>query len=233
MGGLYFLYPKKDKNKVYCYLAIGLPIDPVIVTLGVLIVNLRGRLMDIKYILIMGALLIALYFWYASIISKRNKALEALSGVDVQLKKRSNLIPNILTIAKKYMEHEKTLLEEITQLRGRGDEPYDLKNSDAVKEHLSTASLLSGKMSKFMLSVENYPDLKASETMLQAQQTYNECEEHIAAARRFYNSSVTSIRNAIQVFPGNVIASIAGVSDMPFFEADEPAKKPVNALDHL
>jgi LemA protein len=187
---------------------------------------------DTNIIIILAALALA-YFWYASIISKRNKALEALSGIDVQLKKRSNLIPNILKIAKKFMDHEKALFVEVTRLREKLAEGYDQKDPNKVKEHLATAEDLSSKMSGFMVQVENYPDLKSDQTMIQAQQTYNEVEAQISAARRFYNSAVSALRNAIQIFPGNIIAKIAGVSSMPFYEADEESKKPIDASSIL
>lgn len=179
-------------------------------------------------VLVVGPLLL-LYIWYASIIGKRNKSKEALSGIDVQLKKRSNLIPNILKIAKKFMEHEKSLLTEITELRAKTDEDYNQNDKEAVQQHFSIAKQLAGKMGQLMVAVEDYPDLKSDQTMLHAMQTYNEVEEQIAAARRFYNSAVTSLNNAVQIFPGNIIANMAGVSEMPFYEAEEAAKVPVNA----
>ena len=184
-------------------------------------------------LIVVGVVLAGLYFWYASIIGKRNKVLEALSGIDVQLKKRSNLIPNILTIAKKFLEHEKTLLTDITELRSRTDQEYDVKDAGAVKEHLGLAGQLAGKMGKFMITVEAYPDLKSDQTMIQAQQTYNEVEAQIAAARRFYNSSVTALNTAVQIFPGNLIAGMAGVVSFPFYEAEEEARAPVDAGDYL
>lgn len=173
------------------------------------------------------------YFWYVGIVTKRNKAQEALSGVDVQLKKRSNLIPNILKIAKKFMEHEKSLLTEITELRAKVEKDYDENDKEAVREHLAAADQLAGKMNGLMVQVENYPDLKSDQTMIQAMQTYNEVEEQIAASRRFYNSAVTLLNNSVQIFPGNIIAGMAGVSEMPFYEAEEEAKIPVNADDYL
>jgi len=182
--------------------------------------------------IIIAPLIIA-YFWYAGIITKRNKVNESLSGVDVQLKKRSNLIPNILKIAGKFMEHEKSLLTEITGLRTKANEEYNKTDKEAVTEHLAVAEQLAGKMGKLMISVEAYPDLKSDQTMIQAMQTYNEVEEQIAASRRFYNSAVTLLNNAVQIFPGNIIASMAGVSEMPFYEAEESAKAPVNVDDYL
>lgn len=184
-------------------------------------------------LIIIGVIAGGAYFWYASIISKRNKALETLSGIDVQLKKRHDLIPNVVKLAKKFMEHEKGLLEEITELRSQAVKGYTPEDSDSLSKHLSVEQLLSGKMGQLMVAVEDYPDLKSDETMLQAQRTYNEVEEQISAARRFYNASVTSLNNSVQIFPGNIIARKVKISAMPFFETDEASKAPVNADDIL
>lgn len=186
-----------------------------------------------EILVIVGLVLAAAYFWYVTIIGRRNKALESLSGVDVQLKQRSNLIPNILKIANKMMEHEKELMSEITQLREQAEKNYDPKDVSAVRDHLASSEKLAGKMGQFMLRMEQYPDIKSDQTMVQAQQTYNEVEAQIAAARRFYNASVTSLNNAVQIFPGNIIAGIASVAEMPFYEGDEASKAPVDAAAFL
>lgn len=183
--------------------------------------------------IILGVGLLFLYFWYTSIISRRNSAKEALSGIDVQLQKRGELIPNILTIAKKFMEHEKSLLEEITELRTQQAKGYDETDANAVKEHLDIAQHLQGKMQQLMVQVENYPELKSDQTMVTAMQSYNEVEAQIAAARRFYNSAVKSLNNSIEIFPGSVIASFISVDAMPFYEATAESLKPVNASDYL
>lgn len=183
--------------------------------------------------IVFGVVVVGLYIWYASIISKRNRALEALSGIDVQLRLRTNLIPNVLTIAQKFMDHEKALLTEITALRSRADADYDPKDAAAVKEHLDAAGALGARMGQLMVQVEAYPDLKSDETMLQAQRTYNETEAQIAAARRFYNSAVSSLNNAVQIFPGSLIAGLAKVQAMPFYETDEASREPVSAGDYL
>jgi LemA protein len=175
------------------------------------------------------AVLVIFYMWYASIISKRNKMQEALSGVDIQLQKRSDLIPNILKIAKKFMEHETNLFSEVVRLREKLSADYNKNNSAEVKEHLAASAQLSGVMGGFMAKLENYPELKSNQNMLQAQQTYNEVEAEIAAARRFYNSAANALRNSIQIFPGNIIAKIAGVKMMPFYEAEASAKAAVDA----
>lgn len=182
---------------------------------------------------ILLAVVAILYFWYAGIIRKRNRVNEALGGIDVQLTMRSDLIPNILTIAKKFMEHEKSLLETITQLRTQASAPYDKGDATAIANHLSAAEALSSQMGQLKIAVEAYPTLKSDQTMIQAMQSYNEVEAQLAAARRFYNAAVTALNNAVQIFPGNLIAGYAGVSAMPFYEAAEAARAPVNAKDFL
>ena len=84
-----------------------------------------------------------------------------------------------------------------------------------------------------MVRVEAYPDLKSDQTMVQAMQTYNEVEAQIAAARRFYNSAVTALNNSVQIFPGNIIANVARVTEMPFYETDKAARAPIDASDYL
>ena len=188
--------------------------------------------MEILLIIIL-VLAVGGYMWYAGIIAKRNGAKEALSSIDVQLQKRGELIPNILKIAKKFMDHEQSLLTEITELRTAVAKEYDKGDSDAVKEHLAIADKLAGKMGGLMVQVENYPDLKSDQTMMTAMQSYNEVEAQIAAARRFYNSSVTALNNSVEIFPGNIIANMAGVTVMPFYEAPAETLVPVNADDIL
>jgi len=189
--------------------------------------------MENPIVIIALAVVAILYFWYAGIIKKKNKAKEALSGIDVQLKKRSDLIPNILKIAKKYMEHEKELITKVTELRSQADSDYDEGDAEAVKAHLKASEALGSNLGKLMIAVEAYPDLKSNENMLQAQQTYNEVEEHIAASRRFYNASVTALNNSIEIFPGSFLAGFAKAKPMPFYEVDEASKEPVNASDYL
>ena len=173
------------------------------------------------------------YLWYVSLIKKRNTGREALSGIDVQLKKRSNLVPNILKIAQKYMDHEQALLSEITELRTLATKGYDDVDPESVKQHLHVSEKLNQKMSQLMVSVENYPELKSDNTMLQAMQTYNEVEAQLSAARRFYNSAVSELNTAVEIFPGSIIASMAKVKVMPFYEADETAKASIDAADYL
>ena len=185
-------------------------------------------------VMIIGVVLvILLYVWYSRIIRNKNQVYEALAGIDVQLKNRSNLIPNILTIANKFMEHERELISSVTELRTQSTADYDSGDAQAVKEHMELASALTSEMGKLMISVEAYPELKSDQTMQQAQLSYNEVETKIAAARRFYNTAVGQLNNSIEIFPGNIVAKYVNVSPMPFFEADEGSKAPIDASSIL
>ncbi|QYJ78745.1 LemA family protein [Shewanella acanthi] len=186
-----------------------------------------------KLLLGLTLIFIVAYLWYVSLVKKRNTALEALAGIDVQLAKRADLVPNILKIAKRFMEHEKSLLTEITELRSQLTRSYNKIDPSAVKDHIAQAEQLNEKMATLMLSVENYPELKSDNTMLEAMQTYNEVEAHISAARRFYNSAVSELNTAVEIFPGSIIASIAKIKVMPFYEVSEASKAPVDAGEYL
>lgn len=186
--------------------------------------------------LIIVAIVICLvgYFLYARLIRYRNQALEALSSIDVQLRQRHDLIPNALKLANKFMSHERNLLDNLTRLRTEAQEPYDPKDEKAVGKHLSAEGGLQTGMRQLFAVAENYPELRSSETIVQAQQTFNEVEGHIAAARRFYNSAVTQLNNAVQIFPSSAIARMIDIKAMPFFEIEEEAaRQPIDADDYL
>ena len=96
-------------------------------------------------------------------------------------------------------------------------------------------SLLNQKLNDFKISLENYPDLKSNQTMITAMQSMNEVEEHISAARRFYNSNVNQLKNAVEIFPGNIVAALLGINyaDTPFFEISDVEKQPINSADYF
>lgn len=199
---------------------------------------MKGFLMlDISIVFIvvsavLGLIVLAiLYNLYVKIIKKKNKVKEAMGGIDVQLRKRYDLIPNILTIAQKFMEHERGLMEDITQLRTAASSIRS--NSDNIAKKIELDNAISSKMSQLLVNVENYPQLKSDQTMVQAMETYAEVEEHIAAARRFYNSAVNDLNNAVEIFPSSVIASALGISACPFFETEDSMRNPVNAADYF
>ena len=102
---------------------------------------------------------------------------------------------------------------------------------DTISEKINLDNQIANKMGQLMVNVENYPQLKSDQTMIQAMQTYSEVEEHIAAARRFYNSAVNDLNNSVEIFPSSVIASALNIKAYPFFEVEESAKKSVNAAD--
>ena len=185
--------------------------------------------LNIIVIIVAIALLFIIYSMYVSVIQKKNKVMEAFSSIDVQLKKRYDLIPNILTMANKFMEHEKGLFEEITKLRTQAMQlPADMDN---MSKKIQLDSQIKGLMGQVMVSVENYPELKSDQSMTMAMQTYNEVEEHIAAARRFYNSAVLELNNAVEIFPSSIFASMVGAKKQEFFQADEAERKAVSASE--
>lgn len=176
-------------------------------------------------------IIIFLYGLYTQLIQKRNKVKEAMGGIDVQLNKRYSLIPNILTIANKFMEHERGLMEEITKLRSQA---YQIKSdANTIEQKIKLDNQIASRMGQLMVNVENYPQLKSDQTMMQAMQTYAEVEEHIAAARRFYNSAVNELNNAVEIFPSSIIAGSLGIKSYPFFEASEVAKAEINASNYF
>lgn len=183
--------------------------------------------------IVVGLAVIA-YAWYISLITRRNRAREALSSIDVQLRKRHDLVPNVLKLARKFMSHEKELLDSLTALRSQAQASYRVDVPEDVAKHLAAEGALQSGLGRLFAVAENYPDLRSSETIITAQHTYSEVEGHIAAARRFYNSAVTRLNNAIQIFPGSIIAGWANVRAMPFFELEDAAvREPVDADQYL
>lgn len=187
--------------------------------------------LTIVYAIISLVVVFGAYNIYSSLIQKKNKVQEAFASIDVQLKKRYDLLPNILTIAQKYMEHERGLLEEVTKLR---TQVMGLSsNFNNIDKKIALDGELAKKMGQIMVAVENYPQLKADQTMITAMQTYNEVEEHISAARRFYNSAVLELKNAVEIFPSSMFAAMLNIKSTDFFKAEEKERKAVNAADFL
>jgi LemA protein len=183
---------------------------------------------------VIGVVLVVLYIWYATIVKRRNRVSEALAGIDVQLQQRLDLIPNVLTIARRFMQHEQSLLAEITELRTKASQQVGQRDFAKIPEKFETEAKLGLQMDRLMVLTENYPQLRSDGPMIEAQRTYTEVETNIAAARRFYNSAVTDLRNSVQIFPGQLLMGIAGVSTVPPpFEAAAAARTAVDASQHL
>lgn len=190
--------------------------------------------MNLTTLIIFALLIICsiiLYSAYVSVIKRKNKVNEAFSSINVQLKKRYDLIPNILTIANQFMEHERGLMEEVTRLR---TEVLSIQDTyENIEKKLDLDHQIKNKMQQLLISVENYPQLKSDTTMVTAMQTYNEVEEHIAAARRFFNSAVNDLNNAVEIFPSSLFAKMLGISTKEFFAVDEAETKTINASDYF
>ena len=183
---------------------------------------------------VVAAVVALLYGWYVSIVKRRNRVAEALAGIDVQLQQRHDLIPNVLVIARRFMEHERGLLAEITELRTKAHERIGEKDFAKIGEKFEVETRLAQQMGRLMMLVENYPQLRSDAPMIEAQRTYSEVEANIAAARRFYNATVAQLSNAVQIFPGQLLMGVAGVRSVPPpFQAAEAARTAVDASKYL
>jgi len=158
------------------------------------------------------AIIIWAVFTYNLFIRDRNLIKEAWSGIDVQLKRRHNLIPNLVASVQGYSKHEKSLLEDITQKRS---EAVKIEN---IKDRAPAESDLSGILKNFFAVVENYPDLKANKNFLDLQNQLVEIENQIQYARRYYNGAVRNYNIRVESFPSNVIAVILNFKRDNFFE---------------
>lgn len=168
-------------------------------------------------------LVVALISMYNSLIKKKNNVDEAFSGMDVALKKRHDLLPNLIETVKAYMTHEKDLLVKVTELRSRAMNP-----NLTVDERVSAENELSKAVGGIMVAVERYPDIKANTNFMQIQNTMNEVEFEIAAARKMYNATVTDFNNAIEMFPTNIVANFMGLSRRTFFEIPQEQRENVD-----
>ena len=129
------------------------------------------------------------------------------------------------------MEHERSLIEDVTKLRTQALQNASKKNN--IKQQFDTDQQIADAMSKILVSVENYPQLKSDATMTMAMENYREIEDHIAAARRFYNAAVLELNNSVEIFPSSLYATIMGIGKMPFFEATKKEKQEIKASDYL
>jgi LemA protein len=165
-------------------------------------------------ILLLGlaAIFIWIIFTYNLFVRDKNLIREAWSGIDVQLKRRHTLIPNLVASVKGYSQHEKGLLEDITQKRS---EAARIEN---IKDKAPAESDLSGMLKNLFAVVENYPDLKASENFLSLQNQLVEIEDHLQYARRYYNGAVRNYNIRVESFPSNILAGIFNFKTDNFFE---------------
>ena len=158
---------------------------------------------------------------YNALVRLRNQVENAWSQIDVQLKRRHDLIPNLVETAKGYMTHERETFESITQARSQA------MGAKGVADAAKAEGALTEALSKFMLVVENYPDLKANQNFLSLQETLTSTENKIAFARQGYNDQVLFFNNKIQMFPSNIIANMFNFTEREFFEIEDAAEREV------
>jgi LemA protein len=163
---------------------------------------------------------------YNSLIGKKNQVVNAFSAIDVMLKKRFDLLPNLVETVKQYMQYEGDTLTKITDLRGKA-----MGSEVSESEKLALDSQIGTAVKGLMVSVENYPDLKANQNFLNLQRTWTESEEQIAAARRNYNSAVTAYNNAVMMFPGNMFAGMLGYQTMAVLATAAEERANISAKD--
>ena len=155
---------------------------------------------------------------YNRFVKLRNHCTEAWSNIDTELKRRYELIPNLINTVKGYAKHEKELLEEVTRLR-----QVCMSDNGSPAQQSATENMLIQGLKKLMMVVENYPDLKASTNFLQLQNELTNTEDRIQAARRFFNGNVRENNNLIQGFPSNIVAGMFGFKEQEFFEVEDAA----------
>jgi len=168
---------------------------------------------------VLGLLIIFVIGMYNTLVGRRNQVDNAWSQIDVQLKRRHDLIPNLVETARGYMKHERETFEAITKARSQA------MGAKTVSEASKAEGALGEALSKFLLVVENYPDLKANQNFLSLQEELSSTENRIAFARQNYNDQVLFFNNKIQMFPSNIIAGMFGFGKRDFFEVEIAAER--------
>ena len=180
-------------------------------------------------LLILLALAVILALWvvvlYNSLVRNTNMVAEGLSGVDVQLTRRSELIPNLIETVKGYMAHERELFEKIAELRAQSI------SAKTPADRLKTEGPLGEALGRLLAMAEAYPELKASANFLDLQRSLADIESELQLARRYYNGAVRNLNIAVGSFPSNLVAKPFGFSKAEFFEAEDDAKRQVPKVD--
>lgn len=158
---------------------------------------------------------------YNALVQLRNRVKNAWSQIDVQLKRRHDLIPNLVETAKGYMKHERETFTTITEARSKA------MQAQSVGDKAQAEGALTGALSKFLVVVENYPDLKANQNFLALQEELTSTENKIAFSRQNYNDQVLFYNNKIQMFPSNIVAGMFNFKQNEFFELEDQAEKAV------
>ena len=185
-------------------------------------------------VLIILGVLVVLVLWFVAVynglVVARNRFKNAFSQIDVQLKRRYDLIPNLVETAKGYMKHEKETLEAVVAMRNQAMNASQRAAANpgdpgAMQALGSAETQLSGALTRFMAVAEAYPDLKANQNMLQLQEELTSTENRVAFARQAYNDSVTSFNNQREVFPTNIVANMAGFTSAELLQIESPQER--------
>lgn len=179
--------------------------------------------MTVLIVIIVIAVLILMYFvsTYNALVRLRNKVKDQWSQIDVVLKNRYDLIPNLVETVKGYAKHEKETLNAVIEARSKA------VSATTSEEEMKAAGEVTQALGKLFALSESYPDLKANENFIKLQEDLKEMEEKIRYSRQFYNDSVLSYKNKLEMFPSNIVAGIFGFKPEPFFEANEEERKNV------
>jgi LemA protein len=170
-------------------------------------------------ILIVGVIVLWAVVLYNRLVTLRNRMKEAFADIEVQLKRRYDLIPNLVETVKGYAAHEKGVFEKVTEARTRA------MGAQNIHEKAQAENMLSQTLKSLFAVSENYPDLKASTNFLELQRELRDAEDKIQAARRFYNTTVMALNTTIESFPGNIIAKIFSFKPQEFFEIEEAGQR--------
>lgn len=182
--------------------------------------------MNITQIIILLVALVVLWavFTYNRLISLRNRAEEAFSDIDVQLKRRYNLIPNLVETVKGYAKHEREVFQKVTEARAQA---LSAEKSGNVKDIAGAENMLTGALKSLFAVAENYPQLQASQNFLELQRELRDAEDKIQAARRFFNGTVMKLNTMVESFPVVLVAGILGFKKEEFFEIEDQGERAV------
>jgi len=173
----------------------------------------------IPILIILGVIALWLIFVFNSLVKMRNRVDDAWADIEVQLKRRYDLIPNLVSTVKGYAKHEDKVFTEVTEARANA------MKAQTPAEHMKAENMLSDTLKSLFAVSENYPELKASDNFLHLQQELVDAEDKIQAARRFYNANVRDFNTKTQVFPNNMVAGMLGFKKYEFFDAPDEAEK--------
>lgn len=179
--------------------------------------------MNLFYVLIGAGVLLVVYFiaTYNGFVVLITRIKEALSGIDVQLKRRSDLIPNVIETVKGYAKHEKSVFEEVAKARSA------LMKAGTPQEKAEANNILTGALKSLFALAEAYPELKASDNFKDLQRQLEDTEDKIAYSRQFYNSNVLEYNTKVKTFPSNMLANMFAFKEEEFFEAEEEERKKI------